>query len=63
MPLPETWDALIFWHTERQTEQWNRREFPPKNSQIYGQLIFDQSAQLIKWETVVFSTNSAEVAQ
>ena len=48
---------------ERQTEQWNRREFPPKNSQIYGQLIFDQSAQLIKWETVVFSTNSAEVAQ
>ena len=48
---------------ERQTEQWNRREFPPKNSQIYGQLIFDQSAKLIKWETVVFSTNSAEIAQ
>ena len=35
--------------TDRQSDQWNRRENPEINPDTYGQLIFDKEGQNIKW--------------
>ena len=43
------WKTVCYWHKDR---QWNRRETPETNPQLYDQLIFQKIGKNIQWEKV-----------
>ena len=40
--------TVLFWNKNRHIDQWNRKETPELDPQMYGQLIFDKAGKSIQ---------------
>ena len=50
--------TIWYWHKNRNTDQWNKREIPEINPHTYGQLIYDKEGKDIQWRKKTVSSIS-----
>ena len=41
--------TVLYWHENRNTDQWNRIDIAEINTHIYGQLIYNKRSKNIQW--------------
>ena len=55
--------TMWHWHKNKHIDEWNRIESPEINSQIYGQMIFDEGPRPFNGEETVFLTNDIGISK
>ena len=42
--------TVSYWHKNRQIDEWNRKETPGLDPELYGQLLFDKGVKTTHWK-------------